>query len=125
MKQNIDYTIPDELVAGTDVQTSHVTPTSGLSYKRGDLLTVNANNVASHSVTLQDWHVVCAVDVSAEQVEKHLTAKKGIPVYTSGRLNVYAVRKAGEPLTADERTKVMARTVRAMSSIVLTEPFGN
>lgn len=124
MKQNIDYTSSDELIAGVDVQTGNVIPTTGTAYKRGDLLVVGADNTATHSTNGADWHVICAIDVTAEQVAKHLTAKQGIPVYTYGKFNLSAVRKNGVLLTPEEKPKAQARGANA-TSITLIEPFGN
>ncbi|UYZ69971.1 hypothetical protein LP123_07460 [Moraxella bovis] len=109
IKQDISYTSEPNLVIGDGVQTDSVVPTTGTNYKRGDLLVVSDKNVATHSADGTDWHVICAVDVTAEQVEKHLTAKKEIPVYTQGEINVEAVRLQGVLLTEEQRTQARAR----------------
>ncbi|STY93429.1 hypothetical protein [Moraxella bovis] len=109
IKQDISYTSEPNLVIGDGVQTDSVVPTTGTNYKRGDLLVVSDKNVATHSADGTDWHVICAVDVTAEQVEQHLNAKKEIPVYTQGEINVEAVRLQGVLLTEEQRTQARAR----------------
>lgn len=108
IRHNVNYESTPELVLGVHIQTDSVTPTTGLNYKRGDLLAVDDNNVATHG-TVGNWHVVCASDVTAEQVEKHLKDKKEIGVYVAGELNAQAVRLNGTLLNDDERKQARGR----------------
>lgn len=103
----INHTGDKDLVLGDGVQTDSVKPTAGTAYKRGDLLKVDTNNVATHG-TASDWNVVCLEDVTAEQADSAIAKKLEIPVYTQGELNVLAVSINGTPLSEQDRDKARA-----------------
>lgn len=103
----INHTGDKDLVLGDGVQTDSVKPTASTAYKRGDLLKVDANNVATHG-TASDWNVVCLEDVTAEQADSAIAKKLEIPVYTQGELNVLAVSINGTPLSEQDRDKARA-----------------
>lgn len=114
--QNINYKSKSDLVLG-EVKTNSVKPTASTAYKRGDLLKVDENNVATHG-TASDWNVVCLDDVTSEQADKALAGKFEIPVYAQGELNVLAVTLNGEPLNEEQQNQ--ARAVK--TAIVLRLP---
>lgn len=117
MKQNINYTSAPNLVVG-DVKTGSVKPTASTAYKRGDLLKVDENNVATHG-TATDWNVVCLDDVTAEQADKALAEKMEIPVYTQGDLSVLSVSLNGVALNAEQQTQVRATaTIKTSINLV-------
>lgn len=113
IKQNIKYTSSQNLVVG-DVKTGSVKPTASTAYKRGDLLKIDENNVATHG-TATDWNVVCLEDVTAEQADKALAEKMEIPVYTQGDLSVFAVSVNGVALNEDEQTQARATAITKTS----------
>lgn len=114
--QNINYKSKSDLVLG-EVKTNSVKPTASTAYKRGDLLKVDENNVATHG-TATDWNVVCLEDVTAEQAYKALAGKFEVPVYVQGELNVLSVTLNGEPLNEEQQNQ--ARAVK--TAIVLRLP---
>lgn len=114
--QNINYKSKSDLVLG-EVKTNSVKPTASTAYKRGDLLKVDENNVATHG-TASDWQVVCLEDVTAEQADKAIAKKMEIPVYVQGELNVLAVMLNGVALNTEQQQQ--ARAVK--TAIVLRLP---
>lgn len=121
MIQDINFKGKDNLVLGDGVQTDSVKPTASTSYKRGDLLKIDENNVATHG-TSSDWQVICLSDISTDQADKALAGKFEIPVYTQGEFNVNAVTINGTPL--DDNNKAKARAVaNTKTAIELRKPF--
>lgn len=102
---DLSYTGTSSLIIGDGVQTENVKPTAGTAYKRGDLLIVSNANVATHSSTAADWHVVCAADISAAQSN----AGAEIPVYTQGEISVHAVTINGAALSTAQKDAARAR----------------
>ena len=102
--KDISYQSGNDLILGDGVQSDSVVPTATTAYQRGDLLVIGADNVATHSVDGNDWHVVCAENVTEEQVDTALEQKLEIPVYTQGEINVNAVKINGTLLTDAQKT---------------------
>lgn len=120
--QDVKFTGTDSLVLGDGVQTDSVKPTASTAYKRGDLLKIDENNVATHG-TPNDWNVVCLADVTANEADKALSAKCEIPVYTQGEINVLAVSINGTKLNDSEQTQARA-VAHTKTAIELRKPFG-
>lgn len=106
---DVSYTSKPDLIIGDGVQTENVKPTADTAYKRGDLLVVGTGNVATHSSTAADWHVVCAADVSVAQAN----AGYEIPVYTQGEISVHAVTLNGVALTTAQKNTARQRANQA------------
>lgn len=121
--KDISYQSGNDLILGDGVQSDSVVPTATTAYQRGDLLVIGADNVATHSVDGNDWHVVCAENVTAQQVDTALEQKLEIPVYTQGEINVNAVKINGTLLTDAQKTTARGRANSA-TSIELRTPFG-
>lgn len=105
---NVNYTNVPELVIGDGVQTENVKPTTATAYKRGDLLIVSNTNVATHSSTGADWHVVCATDVTAAQATAMAAAGQEMTVYTQGELSIHAVTINGVTLSTAQKDAARA-----------------
>ncbi|MEG2267993.1 MAG: hypothetical protein RSC68_27170, partial [Acinetobacter sp.] len=61
----------EQLVVGNGVRTENAKVTTNTAYKRGDLLNIDAANVAGHPVVtggvVGDWNAIAVTDFTAEQ----------------------------------------------------------
>lgn len=123
--RDVTYTTDNELVAGVDVKTSNVLPTTATAYKRGDLVTVDgATNVATHPVGATGFHAIVAENVSAEQATAHAAAGVEIPVYVAGEFDAFECRVNGTKLNKADRLKARAHATNAGLSLILKMPAG-
>lgn len=117
-EMNYTYTKKPDLVINPNPITDNVIPKAGVVYKRGDLLVVGADNVATHAVkanNMADWHVICNADLDADQVTKHLAKSKEFAVYVAGKFDVDLVTLKGVELTDAEKLKARAYSTKSLS----------
>ena len=128
MSQVLTGTIENkQLVVGDGIRTENAKPTTGVAYKRGDLLNVNASNVAAHPVVAEsvvgDWNAIALADFTAEQSTYHATNNLEMPIYVQGAFDVALVTIAGEPLAAGQIDAVRAQALT--NKIELRKVVGN
>lgn len=119
--------ITEQLVVGNGVRTENAKPTTGTAYKRGDLLNVDASNVAAHpSVTggvVGTWNAIAVEDFTAAQSTYHAVNNLEMPIYTQGPFDVSVVTVNGVKLAADQIDAVRARGL--INKIELRKVVGN
>ena len=119
--------ITEQLVVGNGVRTENAKPTTGTAYKRGDLLNVDASNVAAHpSVTggvVGTWNAIAVEDFTAAQSTYHAVNNLEMPIYTQGPFDVSVVTVNGVKLAADQIDAVRAQGL--MNKIELRKVVGN
>ena len=119
---SLTYTAVQPLILSTTgIQTNAFLPTTGVEYKRGDLLALSAAGVLTHSTDAADFHVIALDDVSVEQATKHAADGIGIPVYTQVDANLDAVMVNGTALTEEQKTAARAHAV-LNTSLTLRSP---
>jgi hypothetical protein len=124
----INQTITSEqLVVGNGVRTENAKVTTNTAYKHGDLLNVNASNVAAHpSVTdgvVGTWNAIAVEDFTAEQSTFHAANNLEMPIYTQGPFDVAVVTVNGMKLTAGQIDAVRAQGLN--NKIELRKVVGN
>lgn len=125
MTQDINYTTDNDLVIGVDAKTSNVLPTTGVAYKRGDVVIVDgATNVATHPLTATGYHAIVAQDVSAAQATALAAAGIEMPVYVGGEFNAFECSVNGTKLDKAARLLARAYATNAGLSLTLKLPAG-
>lgn len=114
MGKTITETIESrQLIVGDGVRTENTKPTTGVAYKRGDLIAVSAANVASHptvtSGVVGDWQAIVVEDMTAEQSTYHANNGLEMPIYVQGAYDLSVVTVNGTKLTAGQYDAVRAQ----------------
>lgn len=103
----------EQLVVGNGVRTENAKVTTNTVYKRGDLLYVDASNVATHpSVTggvVSTWNAIAVEDFTAAQSTYHAANNLEMPIYTQGPFDVSVVTVNGVKLASDQIDAVRAQ----------------
>ena len=112
---DFNYTTSQPLPVDIMPTTDSVVPTAATAYKKGDLLIIAADtNVATHSTTGKDFHVICLADVTAEQATAKIAAKVEMPVYVAGKFDVAQVKMNGVALTPTQKLAARAHANRSL-----------
>lgn len=107
-----------QLVVGDNVRTENAKPTTGVAYKRGDLIAVSAANVATHpavdseSGAVGDWHAIVVEDMTAAQSTYHAANGLEMPIYVQGAYDVAVVTVNGTKLTSGQVDAVRAQGLK-------------
>lgn len=117
MGKTITETITSrQLQVGDGIRTENAKPTTGVAYKRGDLIAVSAANVATHpaitSGTVGDWQAIVVADMSAEQSTYHAANNLEMPIYVQGAFDVSVVTVNGTKLTTAQYDAVRAQGLK-------------
>ena len=82
----------NQLVVGDGVRTENAKVKTATAYKRGDLLNVDANNVADHPVVTEgvvgEWNAIAVSDFNAEQSTYHAANNLEMPIYVQGPFDI-------------------------------------
>lgn len=117
----------NQLVVGDGIRTENAKPKTGVIYLRGDLLYIDANNVADHPTVTEnvvgEWNAIAVSDFTAEQSTYHANNNLEIPIYTQGPFDIAVVTVNGVPLTADQYDAVRAQALP--NKIELRKVVGN
>ena len=117
----------EQLVVGNGVRTENAKVTTNTAYKRGDLLNIDAANVAGHPVVTRgvvgDWNAIAVTDFTAEQATYHAANDLEMPIYVQGPFDVGVVTVNGVKLTADQVDAVRAQGLN--NKIELRKVVGN
>lgn len=104
-----------QLVVGDGVRTENAKVKTATAYKRGDLLTVGADNVADHpEIALEvvgDWNAIAISDFTAEQATYHAANGLEMPIYVQGAFDIAVVTVNGTPLTEAQYDAVRAQAL--------------
>lgn len=117
MSQTITETIASkQLIVGNGVRTENAKPTAGIAYKRGDLIHIDADNLATHPTftgnVLSAWEAIVAVDLSADQSTYHANNGLEMPIYVQGPFDVEVVTVNGIELTTVQIDAVRAQALK-------------
>lgn len=128
MGKTITETIESrQLVVGNGIRTENAKPSSGVAYKRGDLVEISAENVVSHpTVTtgvVGDWQAIVVEDMTAEQSTYHANNGLEMPIYVQGAYDLAVVTVNGNKLTTDQYDAVRAQGFK--NKIELRKVEGN
>ncbi|WP_287906523.1 hypothetical protein [Acinetobacter sp.] len=128
MGKTITETIESrQLVVGNGIRTENAKPSSGVAYKRGDLVEISAENVVSHpTVTtgvVGDWQAIVVEDMTAEQSTYHANNGLEMPIYVQGAYDLAVVTVNGNKLTTDQYDAVRAQGLK--NKIELRKVEGN
>jgi len=128
MSQLITGTIENkQLVVGDGIRTENAKPKTGVIYLRGDLLYVDANNVADHPTVTEnvvgEWNAIALADMSAEQSTYHANHSLEMPIYVQGAFDIAVVTVNGTPLTIAQYDAVRAQAL--VNKIELRKVAGN
>ncbi|EXB72936.1 MULTISPECIES: hypothetical protein [Acinetobacter] len=128
MSQVITGTIENkQLVVGDGIRTENAKPKTGVIYLRGDLLYVDANNVADHPTVTEnvvgEWNAIALADMSAEQSTYHANHNLEMPIYVQGAFDVAVVTVKGEALATGQMDAVRAQGLK--NKIELRKVVGN
>lgn len=117
----------EQLVVGNGVRTENAKVTTNTAYKRGDLLNVDAANVAGHPVVtggvIGDWNAIAVADFTAEQATYHAANGLEMPIYVQGAFDIAVVTVNGTPLTVGQYDAVRAQAL--VNKIELRKVSGN
>lgn len=104
-----------QLVIGNGVRTENAKPKTGTVFKRGDLLSVDAANVADHpaaaSGVVGDWNAIALEDFTAEQSTYHSANGLEMPIYVQGSFDISVVTVNGVALTTAQYDAVRAQAL--------------
>lgn len=116
-----------QLVVGDGVRTENAKVTTNTAYKRGDLLNIDAANVAGHPVVtggvIGDWNAIAVTDFTAEQATYHAANGLEMPIYVQGAFDIAVVTVNGTPLTVGQYDAVRAQAL--VKKIELRKVSGN
>ena len=117
----------DQLIVGNGVRTENAKVTTNTAYKRGDLLNIDASNVAGHPVVtdgvIGDWNAIAVADFTAEQATYHAANGLEMPIYVQGAFDIAVVTVSGTPLTVGQYDAVRAQAL--VNKIELRKVAGN
>lgn len=117
----------EQLVVGNGVRTENAKVTTNTAYKRGDLLNIDAANVAGHPVVtggvIGDWNAIAVADFTAEQATYHAANGLEMPIYVQGAFDIAVVTVNGTPLTVGQYDAVRAQAL--VNKIELRKVSGN
>ena len=117
----------EQLVVGNGVRTENAKVTTNTAYKRGDLLNIDAANVAGHPVVtggvIGDWNAIAVADFTAEQATYHASNDLEMPIYVQGAFDIAVVTVNGTPLTVGQYDAVRAQAL--VNKIELRKVAGN
>jgi len=117
----------DQLIVGNGVRTENAKVTTNTTYKRGDLLNIDAANVAGHPVVtggvIGDWNAIAVADFTAEQATYHAANGLEMPIYVQGAFDIAVVTVNGTPLTVGQYDAVRAQAL--VNKIELRKVAGN
>ena len=115
------------MVVGNGVRTKNAKVTTNTAYKRGDLLNIDAANVAGHPEVaggvIGDWNAIAVADFTAEQATYHAANDLEMPIYVQGPFDVGVVTVNGVKLTAGQVDAVRAQGLN--NKIELRKVVGN
>lgn len=128
MGKTITETIESrQLIVGNGVRTENAKPTSGIAYKRGDLVHVDENNMVTHPIftgdKLGDWDAIVIEDFSQDQSTYHAANNLEMPLYVQGSFDVDVVTVNGVSLTTAQIDSVRAQALK--NKIELRKVVGN
>lgn len=128
MSQVVTGTIENkQLVVGDGVRTENAKVKTATAYKRGDLLNVDANNVAGHPVVTEcvvgEWNAIAVSDFTAAQSTYHAANNLEMPIYVQGPFDIAVVTVNGTPLTTAQYDAVRAQALK--NKIELRKVVGN
>ena len=117
MSQTITETIASkQLIVGNGVRTENAKPTAGIAYKRGDLIHIDADNLATHPTftgnVLSAWEAIVITDFTAEQSTYHANNGLEMPIYVQGPFDVEVVTVNGVVLTTAQIDAVRAQALK-------------
>ena len=117
----------EQLVVGNGVRTENAKLTTNTAYKRGDLLNIDAANVAGHPVVtggvVGDWNAIAVTDFTVEQATYHAANDLEMPIYVQGAFDIALVTVNGIALTTDQYDAVRAQALE--NKIELRKVVGN
>ena len=117
----------NQLVVGDGVRTENAKVKTATAYKRGDLLNVNAANVADHPTittdVVGDWNAIAVSDFTAEQATYHAANGLEMPIYVQGAFDIALVTVNGIALTTAQYDAVRAQALE--NKIELRKVVGN
>lgn len=117
----------NQLVVGDGVRTENAKVKTATAYKRGDLLNVNAANVADHPTittdVVGDWNAIAVSDFTAEQATYHAANGLEMPIYVQGAFDIALVTVNGIALTTAQYDAVRAQAL--INKIELRKVVGN
>ena len=117
----------NQLVVGNGVRTENAKPKTATAFKSGDLLNVNAANVADHPVVtadvVGDWNAIAVADFTAEQSTYHAANGLEMPIYVQGPFDIAVVTVKGVALTTAQYDAVRAQAL--INKIELRKVVGN
>ncbi|MEG0132185.1 MAG: hypothetical protein RR677_12020 [Acinetobacter sp.] len=117
----------NQLVVGNGVRTENAKPKTATAFKSGDLLNVNAANVADHPVVtadvVGDWNAIAVTDFTAEQSTYHAANGLEMPIYVQGPFDIAVVTVKGVALTTAQYDAVRAQAL--INKIELRKVVGN
>ncbi|AMW78887.1 hypothetical protein AMD27_08355 [Acinetobacter sp. TGL-Y2] len=128
MSQVLTSTIENkQLVVGDGVRTENAKAKTATAYKRGDLLNIDADNVAEHPVVttgvVGDWNAIALADFTAEQSTYHAVNDLEVPIYVQGAFDIAVVTVNGIALTTAQYDAVRAQALE--NKIELRKVVGN
>ncbi len=128
MSQVVTGTIENkQLVVGDGIRTENAKVKTATAYKRGDLLNVDANNVADHPTVTEsvvgEWNAIAVSDFTVEQATYHAANNLEMPLYVQGAFDIAVVTVNGAPLTAAQYDAVRAQALK--NKIELRKVVGN
>lgn len=128
MSQVLTGTIENkQLVVGDGVRTENAKVKTATAYKRGDLLNVDANNVADHPVVTEgvvgEWNAIAVSDFTVAQSTYHAANNLEMPIYVQGPFDIAVVTVNGTPLTTAQYDAVRAQALK--NKIELRKVVGN
>lgn len=128
MSQVVTGTIENkQLVVGDGIRTENAKVKTATAYKRGDLLNVDANNVADHPTVTEsvvgEWNAIAVSDFTVEQATYHAANNLEMPLYVQGAFDIAVVTVNGVPLTAAQYDAVRAQALK--NKIELRKVVGN
>ncbi|WP_180115698.1 hypothetical protein [Acinetobacter sp. YH12140] len=104
-----------QLVVGDGVRTENAKVKTATAYKRGDLLKVDANNLADHPAVTEgvvgDWNAIANTDMTVEQATYHAANGLEMPIYVQGAFDIAVVTVNGTPLTEAQYDAVRAQAL--------------
>lgn len=117
----------NQLVVGDGVRTENAKVKTATAYKRGDLLNVNAANVADHPTittdVVGDWNAIAVSDFTTEQATYHAANGLEMPIYVQGAFDIALVTVNGIALTTTQYDAVRAQAL--INKIELRKVVGN
>ena len=104
-ENGVELPYDEYLIVGDHVQTGDIKLVTNTVYRRGDLLVVDDNNVATPATagTLDTSTHICALSMTAAETTAHVAGGFGLQAYCSGEFNSDVVTVGGVNLTPAQK----------------------